>query len=195
MPARRVLSALLLVVLVPATAVLGLAWSRLAAPAPAGAAVEHGDGFSGVVAGWRSWYGSYVLGEIGRAWCVDHGIRAPDPDLVYVPVALDDHAADTRRALAWAASRGAAPGDRVGGAATMLALHHLAGAVYPTGPLDVSTLDPATLSGFEGHEAEVVDRARAILGDAVAHAALIPPLTVAASLEGDAPRTGASGVA
>ncbi len=150
-------------------------------PAPAGAAVEHGAGFHGVVDGYRSWFGSYRLGGEGEVWCVDHGIRAPDVVLGYEPTGLDDRAPDTRRAIAWAVGRHGPGADRVGAAALMLVLHDLMGARYPSGPLSVDQLAPDRLQGFDGLEGEVVARARSIKADAVARAALVGPFRLAVS--------------
>lgn len=156
----------------------------LSPPPPASAEVERGDGFTGVVAGFRGWYGSYRLGDVGLVWCVDHGIPAPDVELAYEPTALDDHAADTRRAAAWAVGRYGPEADRVTSAALLLALHDLMGAVYPTGPLSVDALTPDDLAGFEGQEAEVLARARMIKADAVARASLVGPLALDVRAEG-----------
>ena len=63
------------------TAVVGV--GRLAPPAEA--RVTPRVGFHATVAGWTSWYGSYDLGALGPAWCIDHGLRAPDPALGLPP--------------------------------------------------------------------------------------------------------------
>jgi Prealbumin-like fold domain len=159
----------------------------VAAPSPAAAEVVHGLGWSGTVAGWSSWYGSYGMGDLGTAWCIDHGSAAPDAAFGYVPVDLSEVPADTQAAMAWALGATGADPDRVGAAALMLVLHDLMGAVYPAGPLDVDTLDPAVLSGFDGAEAEVVARARAVKADALAHAAVRGPLAMTAEAPGVEP--------
>ena len=153
--------------------------ARLVAPPRlAEAVVQEGKGFSATVDGFRSWYGSYVLGDLGETWCVDHGIPAPDVALAYEPATLDDQVPETRRALAWAVGRHGPEADRVGAAALMLVLHDLMGADYPSGRLDVDRLEPGGLAGFEGLEAEVIARARTIKADAVAHASLVGPLSI-----------------
>lgn len=163
----------------------------LSPPAPAAAAVEHSTGFSATVDGFRGWYGSYRLGDIGEVWCVDHGIPAPDAALGYEPATLDDRAPDTRRAIAWAVGRHGPGADRVTAAALMLVLHDLMGAAYPSGPLDVDRLSADRLSGFEGAGAEVLERARSIKADAVARAVLTAPLSLVAEAdEVPATRTG-----
>ena len=73
----------------------------------------------------------------------------------------------------------------------MLVLHDLMGARYPSGPLDVDAMTIDRLTGFDGVEADVVDRARAIKADAVAHAPFVAPFTLAASA--GAVRAGAAG--
>jgi hypothetical protein len=155
----------------------------LGPPAPAGAAVERGQGFVATVDGHRSWYGSYRLGDHGEVWCVDHGVPAPDVVLGYEPTDLDDRAPDTRRAIAWAVGRHGAGADPVTAAALKLVLHDLMGARYPSGPLSVDRLGPGDLSGFGGREAEVVGRARSIKADAVARAHLAGPLVLRAEAE------------
>jgi hypothetical protein len=184
-PIRRLLLSCLLFLLLPAVlAALPVAVSRaglFSPPRAASAAVSHGVGFFAVVDGFRSWYGSYQLAGLGAAWCIDHGIPAPDAALGYVPTPLDDRAPETRRAVAWAVGRygsSADGGDRVGAAALMLALHDLMGAVYPSGHLSVEALTPDRMAGFDGAEAAVLDRARAIKSDAVAHAKFVPPLAI-----------------
>ncbi|MCG8371649.1 MAG: Ig-like domain-containing protein, partial [Proteobacteria bacterium] len=144
-------------------------------PKPAAAAVTHQLGFRATVAGWTSWYGSYGMGGLGVAWCIDHGIRAPDPDYGYVPTDPSEPSADTKTAMAWLLSRHGASPDRVGAAALMLVLHDLMGAVYPSGRLDVDRLDLGQLAGFEGLEAAVLERARGYKADALAHAHLRLP--------------------
>ena len=155
------------------------------APVAASAAVEHGSGFRAAVDGYRSWYGSYRLGDLGEVWCVDHGIAAPDVVLGYAPTALEDRAPETRRAVAWAVGRHGIGADRVNAAALMLVLHDLMGAVYPSGPLSVDRLDEADLVGFDGAAADVVARARAIKADALARAGLVGPLSMTVVAEGE----------
>lgn len=176
-----------------AAAVVGLAWASgvFAGPAPAGAAVEHGVGFRAVVDGYRSWYGSYRLGDLGEVWCVDHGIAAPDVVLGYEPTALEDRAPETRRAVAWAVGRHGSGADPVTAAAIMLVLHDLMGAVYPSGPLSVDRLAEGDLSGFGGSAADVLARARAIKADAVGRAGLVGPLSMTVVAEGEG--TGVAG--
>jgi hypothetical protein len=139
-------------------------------PAPVHAAVTHDTGFRATVLGWSSWYGSYGMGSLGTAWCIDHGSRAPDPSYQYVRTDLPTVPADTRAAMAWTVGRwGSGAADRISHAAVMLVLHDLMGAAYPSGPLDVDALPIVGLAGFQGHEATVVARARAIKADALAH--------------------------
>ena len=160
-------------------------------PRPAAAAVVHGNGFAGVVDGFRSWYGSYLLGERGEVWCVDHGIPAPDAVLGYEPTALQDRAPETRRAVAWAVGRYGVGADRVTSAALMLVLHDLMGARYPSGPLSVDALVPAQLQGFEGQADLVIERARHIKADAVGRAHLQGPMALA--VEADTVPAGGEG--
>lgn len=164
--------------------VLAAGPTRLAGPpGAADAEVQEGTGFFATVDGYRSWYGSYVLGELGAVWCVDHGIAAPDVALAYVPATLDERAPATRRAIAWAVGRYGPGADRVSAAALMLVLHDLMGATYPSGRLDVDRLESDRLSGFEGSEADVVARARAIKSQAVAHADLVGPLSLTVDVD------------
>lgn len=168
-------------------AVVAAAWAGgvFAGPTAAGAAVEHGVGFAGRVDGYRSWYGSYRLGDLGEVWCVDHGIAAPDVALAYEPTALDDRAPETRRAVAWAVGRHGNGADRVTAAALQLVLHDLMGAVYPSGPLSVDRLTEADLVGFDGLAAEVLARARTIKADAVSRATIVGPLSMAVDVTGE----------
>jgi hypothetical protein len=146
---------------------------------PAGAAVVHQTGFMGTVDGYSGWYGSYGMGSIGTAWCVDHGIPAPDADLDYQPAELTERAPSTRTAIAWALGRyGTGSPDAVTAAALTLTLHDLMGAAYPGGPLQVDNLDARGLAGFNGQGAAVLDRARQLRADAVAHSQLQPPLSL-----------------
>lgn len=183
---RRLVTAIgaVLVVAGLATAARGEVATRSAA-----AAVTPTSGFAGTVAGWTSWYGAYDLADLGWAWCIDHGSSAPDPDLIYAPTSIGlESGADTRAAMAWAASMNP-PHDPVTAAAIMLALHDLRGAVYPTGPLDLARLGPGDLAGFGGAEGAVLDRARAIVGDARAHAHLREPFALQVVADRAAPGT------
>lgn len=175
----------LLVAALVAAGLLGAATlpGVLEAPRPAGAAVEPATGFDGVVDGFRSWYGSYRLGDQGEVWCVDHAIAAPDVVLGYEPTGLEERAPETRRAVAWAVGRYGPGADRVTAAALMLVLHDLMGAVYPSGPLSVDAIGPERLEGFDGRGAEVVATARRIKADAVARAPLVGPLVLTAEAE------------
>jgi len=147
---------------------------------PALAQVVHREGFSATVLGWTSWYGSYDLGSVGTGWCIDHGLRAPDAAFGYVPTLVADASENTRGAVAWAAST--ATGGPVDSAARMLVFHDLMGATYPYGRLDVSTLAASQLGGFGGQEAAVLERARSVKADALAHAHLRPPFRLTSSL-------------
>jgi hypothetical protein len=172
----------------------GLAGLLLLGPSattrPALAAVVHRQGFEATVLGWTSWYGSYDMGPLGAAWCIDHGLHAPDPALGYVAVDPSDLSATTKAAMAWAVTKYGTGADAIGAAALMLTLHDLRGAVYPLGRLDVDRLAPSQLAGFGSHEAEVVARARSMKADAVAHDRLVAPLHL--TLSAGAP-VGASG--
>ena len=85
---------------------------------------------------------------------------------------LGGRPADARSAMAWVVGTWGTGTDRATHAAVMLVLHDLMGASYPFGRLDVDRLTTAGLAGFEGHEAEVLQRARTIKADGLAHAAL-----------------------
>ena len=91
--------------------------------------------------------------------------------------------------MAWAVTAHA-DSDPVGSAALMLVLHDLRGAVYPYGRLDVDTLTAGQLAGFGGHESEIIDRARAIKSDALAHAATRAPLRLVVSVVASTPLEG-----
>lgn len=171
-PARRPL-ALGLVALVVAAAL------QVARPVPAAAAVTHLHGFRATVAGFTSWYGSYGMADLGPAWCIDHGSRAPDPAYSYAPADLSAVPADTRAALGWAVAEHGQGTDPVTHAGLMLALHDLMGARYPTGPIDVDHLAVTRLAGFGGQEAQVLTAARAIKADGLAHRSLRGPLVLA----------------
>ena len=174
-PVRRSLITGLTLLLVAA----GLIASR---PAPAAADVTHLYGFQATVDGFTSWYGSYGMGPLGMAWCIDHGIRSPDPAFAYAAADLSAVPDDTRAAMAWAVGVHGQGTDRVTHAALMLVLHDLMGARYPSGLLDVGLLNPSRLAGFDGLEAEVLDRARAIKADALAHQHLRAPLHATVAL-------------
>lgn len=149
---------------------------------PAGAAVTPHQGFRATVDGFTSWYGSYAMGPIGTAWCIDHGIAAPDPAYRYVPTDLPLVPAATRTAVAWALGRHGHGADPVTHAALMLVLHDLMGATYPSGRLDVHRLRAERLAGFGGHEAEVLRRARYLKGEALARGVLQGPLRLDVAL-------------
>lgn len=153
----------------------------------ADAVVVHQLGYQATVAGWTSWYGSYAMGAIGPAWCIDHGIAAPDPAYGYTPTTVADHDPATTRAMAWALGRYGPEADRPTAAALTLVLHDLAGAVYPQGRIDVDRMTVGGLAGFAGDEAAVLSRARQIKADAVAHAVLIPPLRATATRDPGGP--------
>lgn len=163
----------------------------------AGAEVVHLGGFTATVDGHRGWYGGYDLAGVGAAWCVDHGIAAPDADYGYVPIELGEAAPPTRTAMAWALGRSGQHPDRLTASALTLVLHDLMEAPYPSGRLDVDELVPSRLSGFEGQEADVLARARAVKADAVAHAHLRGPLALALTAratDGGAVKPGGPGV-
>ena len=149
------------------------------------AAVLHGVGYNATVMGWTSWYGTYNMGAIGPAWCVDHGIAAPDPALGYRPTDLGVPAT-TRTALAWLYGALGPQGaqDRVTAAAVMLAGHAMMGARYPHGVLDLDRMGRADLAGFGGAEGAVLGRARALLAAARAHAQLVGPLRLTLTIGG-----------
>jgi hypothetical protein len=109
-----------------------------------------------------------------------------------VPTELSDQPPTVRRAVAWALGRHGFGPDRFTSAALTLAVHHLMGASYPSGRLDVDRLGAAALSGFEGNEEEVLSRARAIKTDALAHAHLRRPFRL--SLHAQPVRPGQAGV-
>jgi hypothetical protein len=162
-----------------------LAGSVLLGPAararPAQATVVHRAGFEATVLGWTSWYGSYDMGGLGAGWCIDHGLRAPDPALGYRSTNPTDLGPATKAAMAWAVTKYGGT-DPVGAAALMLVLHDLRGAGYPFGRLDVDTLSATQLAGFGGHESEVISRARAIKADALAHDRRRAPLVLRVTL-------------
>ena len=102
-----------LAALATAAVLLTVGFGRLApGPERAAAAVGHRSGYRATVDGFTSWYGSYDMGAIGPAWCIDHGIRAPDPALAYVATDLGGTPADVQVALAWALGRHGVDPDR-----------------------------------------------------------------------------------
>jgi hypothetical protein len=150
-----------------------------AAVALCGLTVDRDLGYAASVDGFDSWFGSYGMGDLGPAWCIDHGSRAPDPAYGYAPVEVADQPLAVRTAVAWAIGGAGADalesGARPAAAAVMLAVHDLMGAVYPSGPLDVDQLLPRALAGFEGDGADVLAMARAIKADALAHQSVRAP--------------------
>lgn len=169
-PAHR--AALAVAVLVAA---LGL---HLARPAPAAAEVTRLHGFRATVDGWTSWYGSYGMGPLGPGWCIDHGSRAPDPAYRYAPADLSGVPAGVQAAVAWVVARHGQGTDPVAHAAVMLAVHDLMGATYPSGRLDVDRLAADRTAGFGPHAAAVLDRARRLKADGLAHQHLRGPLAL-----------------
>ncbi len=145
-------------------------------PEPAGAEVTHLHGFWATVDGFTSWYGSYGMGPLGTAWCIDHGSRSPDPVYGYVPADLSSVPADTQAAVAWAVAAHGQGTDPVAHAGLMLAVHDLMGARYPSGRLDVDNLRVSRLAGFGGVGAQVLTAARAAKADGLDHAHLRGPL-------------------
>lgn len=168
-----------------AVPLLALAAARLGvAPDPAGAVVVPAAGYDGAtVDGWTGHYGAYHLGDLGVGWCIDHGVRAPDPDLAYRPTTLDTLTPEVRTALAWLVGRHGRDPDRVTSAAIMLAGHDLAGAIYPSGRLDLERLGVDRLAGFGADAGAVLERARALRADAVARSRLRGPLRLDAAVE------------
>jgi hypothetical protein len=147
--------------------------------ARAGAEVVRRDGFWASVDGFHGWFGSYDMGSLVTTWCVDHGLAAPDHRYGYVPAEVLDHPPAVRRAMAWAlGSHGDQP-DRVTAAALTLVLHDMTRQRYPTGQLQLDRLGPGDLQGFEGQEGKVLELARSIRDDALAHAHLQGPFQLA----------------
>ncbi len=166
----------------------------LARPTPAAAEVTHLYGFRATVDGFTSWYGSYGMGPLGVAWCIDHGIHSPDPAYQYVPADLSALRPELQAAMAWAVATNGRGTDRVTHAGLMLALHDLMGARYPSGRLDVDRLSIGRLAGFGGAEGSVLAAARAIKADGIAHAWLRAPLQLTVEIgapdgDGTAPVT------
>jgi hypothetical protein len=148
------------------------------APSPAAAVVTPLHGYRATVDGVTSWYGSYGMAGLGTAWCIDHGIRAPDPAFAYRAADLSAVPTTTRTAMAWVLGRYAFGTDRVRHAAVMLTLHDLMGALYPSGRLDVDRLTVSRLAGFGGREASVLVEARRLKAEGMRHAHLRGPLTM-----------------
>ena len=153
----------------------------------AAAAVQRVVGFRATVDGFTSWYGAYGMDAIGIAWCIDHGSRAPDPALAYVPTGAAEHPPEVRQAAAWALGRVGSSPSSVDAAALMLVLHDLFGARYPSGDLDVDSLGPERLAGFGSQAAAVVARARELKADAVAHRSVVAPYRLELSAPASAP--------
>lgn len=147
------------------------------------AVVGHHRGFHATVYGWTSWYGSYDMGPLGVGWCIDHGLRAPDPAFGYVPTPVEGADEGVRRAVAWIASSPPSGPEPVDAAGRMLAIHDLMGAVYPFGRLDVDRLTTANLAGFAGREPAVLARARELKADGLARSHLRGPVQVEVSVE------------
>jgi hypothetical protein len=158
--------------LVLATALL------VAGPRPATAVVTPLHGYRATVDGFTSWYGSYAMAGIGTAWCIDHGIHAPDPAFAYRPADVSSIPAPTRTAMAWVLGRHATGTDRLRHAAVMLVLHDLMGARYPSGRLDVARLRPTDVAGFGGQGSALLELARRFKADGLAHAHLRDPLVL-----------------
>lgn len=176
-PARRPLA-------IGLAALLAAGALHLLRPDPAAAAVTHLHGYRATVDGFTSWYGSYGMADLGTAWCIDHGIRAPDPAFRYAPADLSAVPASTRAAMGWAVATHGQGTDPVVHAALMLALHDLMGARYPSGRLDVDRLGVHRLAGFGGREAQVLATARAIKADGLAHQGLLGPLSLTLEVGG-----------
>lgn len=162
-------------------ALVGLVAAWCVGPPEAEAAVQPGHGFNGTVLGWTSWYGTYQLAGIGTVWCIDHGSHAPDAAFGYrrTTAGLPSTAIT---AMSWIAGRYGGSPDPIDDAAVMLALHDLRGAVYPYGPLDLAHLQPSNLAGFGGQADRVLERARGIKAEALAHAGLTWPLRLSVVL-------------
>lgn len=169
---RPVVSSLARTLLAGCTSLIAATVLLVTAPGPADAAVTHQYGYQATVLGFTSWYGSYGMGPLGLAWCIDHGIRAPDPVYRYVAADMSSVPLEARTAMAWVVGRWGNGNDRTTHAALMLVLHDLMGARYPRGRLDVDQLTPAELAGFEGRESEVLARARMMKADGTAHRGL-----------------------
>ncbi len=146
--------------LLPVLAIVLVAFAGRMAPGPrlAAASVVHLAGFEATVAGWTSWYGTYGVGDVGIGWCIDHGLRAPDPDLGYVATTVGDRSIEAQAATAWAVS---APGvdhdDPVDAAAVMLAVHDLAERRCPTARRRRARARGRSLLSFGGQEEAVLE--------------------------------------
>jgi hypothetical protein len=116
------------------------------------------------------------MAGIGTAWCIDHGIHAPDAAFAYRPADVSSIPAPTRTAMAWVLGRHATGTDRLRHAAVMLVLHDLMGARYPSGRLDVARLRPTDVAGFGGQGSALLELARRFKADGLAHAHLRDPL-------------------
>lgn len=167
--------------LVSLAALAGLAGVVIVATGPhAEAAVTRIAGFHGSVDGFEGWFGSYNMGGIGPAFCIDHGIPDPDPALGYVPFPPAELPAEVGAAMSWITARWSRPDDAVTSAAMVLALHDLMDARYPSGPLEVFELRPGDLRGFAGNEAQVIAYARLLELDGLAHRHLRAPFHLSA---------------
>ncbi|HUW03448.1 MAG TPA: prealbumin-like fold domain-containing protein [Acidimicrobiales bacterium] len=161
----------------------------IAGPIPRShAEVVPAHGFRATVDGFTSWFGAYDMADLGTAWCIDHGIAAPDAALDYRPTE-PPLSGTTRTAIAWLAGRNGFDTDAVDAAAMMLALHDLMGATYPSGRLDVDRLTAPRLVGFGGAEAAVLERARELKADAIAHSSVVGPLILGLDTDAGAPGT------
>ncbi|HEV8115701.1 MAG TPA: hypothetical protein VGP53_05640, partial [Acidimicrobiales bacterium] len=179
MPSPRPVRRLLITGLTLLLAASALVVSR---PDPATAAVTHRYGFRATVQGFSSWYGSYGMGPLGTAWCIDHGIRSPDPAFAYAVADLSAVGAETRAAMAWVVGSHGQGTDRVTHAAVMLVLHDLMAAHYPYGRLDVDRLTTRGLAGFDGQEGAVLERARLLKADGLLHGHLRGPLGISVTM-------------
>ena len=148
--------------LIVASLLLSLWGGLILTTTSATAEVIKGIGFEATVAGWTSWYGSYVLADHGQVWCIDHGLRAPDGDFGYRPSAAPGIPVADQAAMAWALGTFGNNPSAVDAAALMLVMHDFNAAMYPQGRLDVDRLARSQLAGFHGAEAQVLDQARAM---------------------------------
>ena len=149
------------------------------APTPAGAVVTPLHGYRATVDGFTSWYGSYGMAGLGTAWCIDHGIRAPDPAFAYRAADLSAVPTRTRTAMAWVLGalrrrhRPCAP--RRGDARP--ARPHGRRATRRAGSTSTGSRS-ARLAGFGGAEALVLAEARRLKADGLRHAHLRGPLAL-----------------
>lgn len=153
----------------------------------ASAAVVEAAGLNGTVLGWSSWYGSYTVAGVGTGFCLDHAKLAPDSAYSYKLAATI--AGTTGAELAYVARTYGATRDALTAAATNLVIHDLQNAVYPYGALNVMTLQPSQVAGFNGQASKLIARARAIMADTIAHyligpyhLSLVTPTSVSATL-------------